>query len=216
MPNRLVIAVDGPAASGKGTLAKKLAAHFDLPYLDTGLLYRAVGKKLLDGSASSKEAQHAIAIQAARTLTPEDTAQSGLGTEAMGYAASVVSAIPEVREALFDYQRQFAAQPQGAVLDGRDIGTVICPNADVKLYVSASAKVRAERRHEQLVANGTKSNFGSVLTAILERDERDSTRGIAPLKPAEDAITLDTSNLTIEQVMEAALDIIRTKTAITS
>ncbi len=210
---RLVIAVDGPAASGKGTLAAKLAAHFGLPHLDTGGLYRAVGKKTLAarGATQLTTDDAALAIEAASTLSPIDLAATDLAAEAIGQAASIVSAIPEVRAALFDYQRQFAAQPQGAVLDGRDIGTVICPDADIKLYITASPEVRAERRFKQQQAIDPNASYEAVLNDIRQRDARDMNRTTAPLKPAEDAKILNTSEMNIEQVLAAALSLITSK-----
>lgn len=208
-PRRLVIAVDGPAASGKGTLAAKLAAHYGLPHLDTGLLYRAVGKKtmLAKGSSPLTTDDSALAIDAARTLSADDLAAPDLATEAIGQAASIVSAVPEVRAALLDYQRNFAAHPKGAVLDGRDIGTVICPDADVKLFITATAEIRAERRFKQQQAIDPKASYNAVLADIRQRDERDMNRSAAPLKAAENAITLDTSQMGIAEVLARSIDI---------
>ncbi len=206
----LVIALDGPAASGKGTLARRLAAAFDLAYLDTGSLYRAVAARLLAAGADPHDA--AAAAAAARALQPADLARADLRSQAVGEAASVVAANQAVRAALLAFQRDFAAHPPdgkaGAVLDGRDIGTVVCPDARVKLYVTASPEVRAARRHRELIGRGQPSIYAHVLTEIRERDARDSARATAPLKPAEDAIQLDTSELDIEAAFRAARDIV--------
>jgi cytidylate kinase len=205
----LVIAVDGPAASGKGTLARKLAAHYGLPHLDTGLLYRAVGKKLLEArQQGSRDSDKLIAIHAAQNLSVTDLARNDLGTEGVGRAASIISAIPEVRDALLQYQFDFADQEGGAVLDGRDIGTVICPDADVKLFITASAEVRAKRRYEQQKQTDASADYQSILTAILERDERDSTRTAAPLTVAEDAVSIDSSDMSIDAVFAAAIEVV--------
>ncbi|OAB55065.1 cytidylate kinase [Phormidium willei BDU 130791] len=206
----MVIALDGPAASGKGTLARRLAAAFDLAYLDTGSLYRAVAARLLAAGADPHDA--AAAAAAARALQAADLERADLRSQAVGEAASVVAANREVRAALLAFQRDFAARPPagkaGAVLDGRDIGTVVCPDAQVKLYVVASPEVRAARRHRELIGRGQTSIYAHVLTEIRERDARDSARATAPLKPAEDAIQLDTSELDIEAAFRAARDIV--------
>lgn len=207
MNKRLVIAVDGPAASGKGTLGKKLAAHFGLPHLDTGLLYRAVAKKYL----IANDDDPATAIHAAETFHIAELADSNLHNEEIGQAASIVSAIPGVRAALLDFQQKFAAQDKGAVLDGRDIGTIICPNADVKLYITASAEVRADRRFQQQRKMDKSANYESILGKIRERDARDQQRATAPLKPAKDALILDTTELAIEDVFTEALALVRQK-----
>src|ERR1700724_1197948 len=188
----MIIAIDGPAASGKGTLGKHLAAHFGLRHLDTGLLYRAVAKALLDHGAPLDDRVRASA--AARALDPARFDEEALKSHEVGEAASIVSAIPEVRAALVDYQRTFATRPPGAVLDGRDIGTVIAPDADVKIFVIASAEERARRRASELRAQGFAINEGSILADIRRRDERDRTREVAPLKPASDAHLLDTTH----------------------
>ena len=207
MPNAprtpLVIAVDGPAASGKGTLARRLADHFGLAYLDTGSLYRAVGMKLL--YADKDPTDVAAAIAAARTIKEHDLANPKLRGERVGQAASIVSAIPEVREALLDYQRQFAAKPEGAVLDGRDIGTVVCPTANVKLFITADIRTRAERRHRQLEDYGITVDYQSVEEDLKERDARDAARPVAPLRAAADAIILDTTGLSANEVFERTL-----------
>src|SRR6202158_841959 len=175
----MIIAIDGPAASGKGTLGKKLAAHYGLRHLDTGLIYRAVAKSVLD--AGCRPDDKAAAAAAAKALDPTRFDDLALKTHAVGEAASVVSAIPEVRAALLAFQRDFAAQPPGAVLDGRDIRTVICPDADVKIYVTATPEVRARRRTAEYKAQGRDINEAAVLADILKRDERDSNRAAAPL-----------------------------------
>ncbi len=203
---RLLIAVDGPAASGKGTLARRLADHFGIAYLDTGSLYRAVGMRVL--YADQKPSDIAAAIAAARAIKEHDLANPKLRGERIGQAASIVSAIPEVREALLDYQRSFAVRDGGAVLDGRDIGTVICPEADIKIFITASLEARAKRRHRQLQDYGITVEYQSVYDDLAERDARDSARTVAPLKPAADAIILDTSNLTANEVFARALELI--------
>jgi CMP/dCMP kinase len=200
---RLVLAIDGPAASGKGTLAKKLAAHFGLPHLDTGLLYRATARALLDQGQPLSDVDAAVA--AAHGLAAANLDEARLRGAEMGEAASVVAAIPEVRAALVDVQRNFAGQSPGAVLDGRDIGTVICPDADVKLFVTASPAVRAARRHTELAKTSGAPDYDSVLADIRRRDARDSGRSDAPLKVADDAIVLDTSALGIAEAFAAAL-----------
>ena len=202
----MIIAIDGPAASGKGTLGKRLAEHYRLPHLDTGLIYRAVAKALLDaGAALDCEAE---AAQAARALTPELLDNGALKTDSVGQAASKISAFPSVRAALLDFQRDFASAPQGAVLDGRDIGTVICPQADVKIFVVAAPEVRARRRFQELLARGEAADEAAVLADIVARDERDRNRALAPLKAAIDAHALDTSALDVEAAFRAALAIV--------
>ena len=201
----LVIAVDGPAAAGKGTLARRLAAHLGLPYLDTGLLYRATGRRVLDAGADP--ADPIAAESAALALTPEDLARADLRQEAAAAAASKVAAIPAVRAALLDFQRRFGGT-RGAVLDGRDIGTVVFPEAPVKLFVTASAEVRAARRHAELLAKGATTTLAEVAADMAERDARDSARGVAPLRPAEDARLLDTSALDAEAAFQAALKLV--------
>jgi cytidylate kinase len=202
----MIIAIDGPAASGKGTLGKKLAAHYGLRHLDTGLIYRAVAKHVLD--AGSRPDDAAAALAAAQALDPARFDEAALKTPTVGEAASVVSATPEVRAALIAFQRDFAAQPPGAVLDGRDIGTVICPGADVKIYVTATAEVRARRRAVEYLAQGRDIDATAVLADILKRDERDSRRAIAPLRQAPDAHLLDTTHLDIDAAIRAAIDIV--------
>jgi cytidylate kinase len=202
----VIIAIDGPAASGKGTLGKRLAAHYGYRHLDTGLIYRAVAKAMLDGG-------HALTdeAQAAAAATALDIGQLGdpaLKTDAMGQSASVISAYPGVRAALFDFQRDFASHPPGAVLDGRDIGTVICPYAEVKIFVIASPEVRARRRTLEILGRGEQVDEATILEDIKKRDERDRNRAAAPLKAAPDAHLLDTSALDIENAVRAAIDIV--------
>ncbi|CAH1660701.1 Cytidylate kinase [Hyphomicrobiales bacterium] len=210
-PGRLVIAVDGPAASGKGTLARRLAAHYGLPYLDTGLLYRMVARAMLDAGHDIRDAAAAEQIVASfdETAFPEDRLR---GRE-IGEAASVVAAMPAVRAGLLARQRRFAARPGGAVLDGRDIGTVICPDARAKLFVTATPEVRAARRHKELLGRGEAVSFDGILADIRRRDARDSGRSDAPLKAAEDAVTLDTSALTVEEAVAAAIGIVEGRRA---
>ncbi len=202
----MIIAIDGPAASGKGTLAKKLAAHYGFRHLDTGLLYRAVALAVL--TAGHKPTERDKAIAAAKTIDPATFDETALKRYDVGEAASVVSAVPEVRAALFKLQQDFAAAPPGAVLDGRDIGTVICPNADVKVFVTASPEVRAYRRTMELRGRGEKADEKAVLADILARDERDRSRSAAPLVQAADAHLLDTSALDIEGSFKAALALV--------
>ena len=204
----MIIAIDGPAAAGKGTLARRLAAHFDLAYLDTGLIYRAVGKKVVDSGADLEDV--AAAEYQARSLAAADLQSDGLRTDEVAQVASRVSAVPGVRAALLVFQRDFAAYPPnrktGAVLDGRDIGTVVCPDADVKLFVSASIEVRAERRLKELQDRGLEAIYARVLEDMNERDARDSLRAASPLEPATDAYQLDTSTLDVDQVFAKALE----------
>jgi cytidylate kinase len=202
----VIIAVDGPAASGKGTLGKRLAAHYGLRHLDTGLLYRAVAKAVRDAGHALDDVPHAVA--AARALDPAMFDEQALKVHAIGEAASVVSAIPQVRDALFALQHAFAAAPPGAVLDGRDIGTVICPGADVKIFVTATPEVRARRRAAEMRAAGVAIDDREVLADILRRDERDRTRSAAPLVRAADAAELDTTDLDIEAAVAAAIAIV--------
>ena len=202
----MIIAIDGPAASGKGTLAKRLAQHYGYRHLDTGVIYRAVAYALMrTGADLSNEA---LAVAAAKTLDPQQFDDPALKSQQVGEGASVVSAIPRVREVLVDFQQQFAASPPGAVLDGRDIGTVICPHADVKIFVVADPQVRARRRTEEARARGEAADEAAVLADILKRDERDRNRSVAPLKPAADAYLLDNTNLDIEAGVRAAIDIV--------
>lgn len=196
------IAIDGPAASGKGTIARAVAAHFGFAHLDTGLLYRAVGAKMLSGSDP---------LTAAQTLDPADLEDAALRTATVAQAASKVAAIPEVRAALLDFQRAFARRAGGAVLDGRDIGSVICPRAEAKLFVTARPEVRAARRHAELAGKGHDTTFETVLADVKERDARDAGRSAAPMKPAEDAVVIDTSDLGIEPAIAAALAAIQSR-----
>jgi len=192
-----VVAIDGPAAAGKGTLARALAAHFGFAYLDTGLLYRAVGAKVKEGQDP---------VYAAQTLQPSDLTRDDLrGVEAAQFASQVAT-IADVRTALLEFQRQFAAQEGGAVLDGRDIGTVICPNAHIKLFVTASPDVRARRRWAEL---GEAQPFDDILAAVKDRDERDMNRADAPLRPAQDAHLLDTSDMVIDEVLQHAITLVK-------
>jgi len=202
-PERLVIAVDGPSASGKGTLAKRLAVHFRLPHLDTGLLYRAVGWRAL-------QTGQAPAAVAAR-LTAADLEDPALRDDAAGQQASKVGAIPEVRANLLKFQKEFSSRASGAVLDGRDIGTVICPDAPVKLFVTASTEVRAERRYRELRAKGLDTIKPRVLAEMAERDRRDSERAAAPLRAAPDAWLLDTTDMDADAAFAAALAFIEGK-----
>ena len=202
----MIIAIDGPAASGKGTLAKRLAQHYGLRHLDTGVIYRAVAKALLDAGAELTDEARAVTV--AMELDPEKFGDPALKSQKVGDAASVVSAIPKVREALVNFQRQFAAHPPGAVLDGRDIGTVICPDADVKIFVVADPKIRAHRRTLEAKSRGEDADEAVILADILKRDERDQNRATAPLKAAADAYLLDNSHLDIEGGVRAAIDII--------
>jgi cytidylate kinase len=202
----MIIAIDGPAASGKGTLARRLAEHYRLPHLDTGLLYRATAAALIDHDRDLHDVDAAVA--AARGLALTDFDEARLRRREMGEAASIVAAMAPVRQALVAAQRGFAARPGGAVLDGRDIGTVICPGAEVKIFVVASPEARAQRRAFELAARGEKFDYGTILSEILTRDARDSGRDAAPLKPAADAILLDTTRLNIEAAFEAARRIV--------
>jgi len=201
----MIIAVDGPAAAGKGTLARRLAAHLGLPYLDTGLLYRATGRRVLDTGADPADPQAAEA--AALALEPADMDRPDLRGPAADDAASKVAAIPGVRAALLDFQRRFGAV-RGAVLDGRDIGTVVFPEAAVKLFVTAMPEVRARRRHAELASRGAAPTLEEVAAEMRERDARDAARNVAPLKAAANAIVLDTSALDAQAAFAAALRIV--------
>jgi cytidylate kinase len=206
----MIVAIDGPAAAGKGTLARLLAAHFGFAHLETGLLYRAVGARVL--AAGGDPADPDAATRTAAALVPADLARSDLRDEPVGEAASQVAAIPAVRAALLAFQRDFAEHPPGgaagAVLDGRDIGTVVCPAAAVKLFVTASLAVRADRRYRELAERGERPDRAAVVEDLRRRDARDSARGIAPLAAAPDAHLLDTSNLSIETAFAHAKSII--------
>ena len=194
------IAIDGPAAAGKGTISKAVAAHFAMAHLDTGLLYRAVGAQMLQG---------ADPLVAAQSLRPEDLDAANLRSPEVALAASQVGVMAEVRAELLAFQRSFARREGGAVLDGRDIGTVICPKAEVKLFVTASAEVRALRRHQELVAGGTQIDFDQVLADVTTRDTRDAERAEAPMIAAVDAVVIDTSNLTIDAAIAVAVSIVQ-------
>lgn len=203
----MIIAVDGPAASGKGTLARRLARHFGYHYLDTGSLYRAVALGLMRRGLDPANREEATLAAAA--LTPPDRDDPDLRSEAVSAAASIVASYPDVRAHVLEYQRRFAAQRPGAVLDGRDIGTVVCPDAEVKLFVTARPEVRARRRKLEREGQGEKVDFEALLADIIARDARDMNRPVAPLKPAQDARLLDTSDLDIEAAFQAALGLIQ-------
>lgn len=202
----IVIAIDGPAASGKGTLARRMAEYFDLAYLDTGSLYRAVGMKMV--YAGQEPSDRKAALAAAKSIEVNDLANPRLRQERIGQAASVVSAYPEVRQALLDFQREFSRSGNGAVLDGRDIGTVVCPDADFKFFITATLYARAKRRHRELSGQGIEVVFESVLADLRERDERDEKRDVAPLKPADDAFIIDTSGLDASHVFDTVRQVI--------
>jgi CMP/dCMP kinase len=207
----IIIAIDGPAAAGKGTLARRLAAALNLPYLDTGLLYRATAKRVLEAGGDPANAE--AAITAAKALTEADTTRPDLRDAATSRAASQVASIPSVRSALLDYQREFG-NSHGAVLDGRDIGTVIFPHADVKLFVTASVEARAKRRQAEFVAKGEPVPLAAVIADVAARDEADRTRTAAPLIPAEDAILIDTTTLNADEAFTHAMAEIENKAAI--
>ena len=204
-PTSFVVAIDGPAASGKGTIARAVARHFGFAHLDTGLLYRAVGKRLVDEGAAVEPGP---AARAARELRPEALDAGALRGDAVAQAASQVAAIAEVRQALLEVQRAFAARPGGAVLDGRDIGTVVCPQAQVKLFVVAADEERARRRWRELSARGERTSYAAVLADLRARDARDSGRAISPLRQAKDAHLLDTTELSIDAAVARATEII--------
>lgn len=211
-----IIAIDGPNASGKGTLSRRLSATLGFPVLDTGLLYRAVGWLVIENGGNLHDETHALhAADALHTMIHKSPILQNpdLRQAEIGNAASIVSAFPPVRQSLFDLQRGFALQPpqnsSGAILDGRDIGTTICPDATVKFYVTARPEIRAERRAKELYGDKWPDFYESVLLQTIERDRRDSERAISPLRPAEDAILLDSSDLTADQVYDHAMDIIR-------
>jgi cytidylate kinase len=205
----MIIAIDGPAASGKGTLAKRIAGHYGLAHLDTGLLYRAVARDVMarDGSLEDE----ALAARVARTLDTASLDDPGLRLAEVGDAASIVARLPNVRAALLELQRDFARQEPGAVLDGRDIGTVVCPDANAKLFITAAVEVRAERRFAEQRARGEPVTLAGVLEVIRRRDERDAARADAPMKAADDALLLDTTDLSIEAAFEAAVGLIERK-----
>lgn len=199
----MIVAIDGPAASGKGTLARKLAQYFGLPHLDTGLLYRATARALLDAGERLDDVEAAVAAARGLALTEFDAGR--LRGREMGEAASVVAAIPAVRDALAAAQRSFALRPEGAVLDGRDIGTVICPEADVKIFVTASPGTRAQRRALELAGRGEPADYAAILEDIRIRDDRDRSRAVAPLRAAADAHELDTTAMDADAAFRAAL-----------
>ena len=205
----MIIAIDGPAASGKGTLARRIAAHYGLAHLDTGSLYRAVARDIRHLNASLEDV--ALAARVARALDPATLTDASLRDPGVGDAASIVAKFPEVRLALRDFQRDFARQQPGAVLDGRDIGTVVLPDADVKIFVVADTEVRARRRFDELASRGELVTYEGVLAAIRGRDERDSHRTASPMVAAVDAHLLDTTNLDIEAAFDAAVDLITRK-----
>ena len=198
-----VVAIDGPAAAGKGTVSKAVAKHFGFAHLDTGLLYRVVGRVALENVGPSLDEAGVISLLT--KVTEADLKRNDLRTAAVAQAASKVAVIPEVRSALINFQRKFAVRAGGAVLDGRDIGTVICPDADVKLFVTAVAEVRAQRRYEELLGRGEKTAYETVLENVKVRDARDSERAVAPLVAAEDAITIDTSEMSIKTAISVAI-----------
>ena len=202
----MIIAVDGPLASGKGTIARALAKRLHLPHLDTGTLYRATGLAVIDAGVDPSD--ETAAAHCAASLDIDAIDQSRIRTAEAGAMASKVAALPAVRHALYELQRSFATQPGGAILDGRDIGTVICPDADVKLYVTAAPETRARRRWEELRDRGDPITYDEMLAQTLERDERDASRTDAPMKPADDATLLDTSELSIDAAVAAALRIV--------
>ena len=207
----MIIAIDGPAASGKGTLARRLAAAYGLPHLDTGLLYRGTARAVIEAGGDINDPD--AAVRAAESLDLLGFDEAHLRGKDMGEAASVVAAVPAVRVALIAAQRSFAGRPTGAVLDGRDIGTVICPDAHAKIFVTASAEARARRRQLELEERGEHVDPAAVLADIRRRDERDSGRSIAPLKVAADAVTLDTTELDVEATFSAALRIVERRLA---
>ncbi len=202
----MIIAIDGPAASGKGTLGRRLAEHFGFAHLDTGLLYRAVARVLLDRGLALTDQE--AAAQVALTLDVSYLEDPRLRGAEMGEAASVISAYQPVRDALLAFQRGFAGQSPGAVLDGRDIGTVVCPHADVKLFITATPEERARRRHQEILKRGERVEYETILADIRRRDERDMNRSTAPLKPAPDSILLDTTDFDADAAFRAALDLV--------
>ncbi|WP_319411571.1 (d)CMP kinase [uncultured Cohaesibacter sp.] len=205
----MIIAIDGPAASGKGTMARRLAEHFSLPHLDTGLTFRAVAHALLQKGKPLDDEDQAEA--AARALDLGALDRSVLSAHAIGEAASRVAVMSAVRQALLEAQRDFANRPGGAILDGRDIGTVVCPDADVKLFVTASAEERARRRTDEIIAKGEEADYACILADVKKRDERDQNRAVAPLVPAQDAHLLDTTKLDIEGAFQQAVRIVEEK-----
>ncbi|MDP6389663.1 MAG: (d)CMP kinase [Alphaproteobacteria bacterium] len=209
----MIVAIDGPSASGKGTLARRIAEHFGYAHLDTGKIYRAIGRAVV--RAGGDPADPAAALEAATALDPASLDDPALGGDEAARAASQVALMQPVRDQVLDFQRQFAERPpggaEGAVLDGRDIGTVVCPAAHVKLFVTASDEVRAERRHKELLERGEAPIYARVLQEMRERDARDTKRDVAPLRPAEDAFVLDTSDLDADAAFAAALEFIEAR-----
>lgn len=205
----MIIAIDGPAASGKGTLGRRIAERYGFAHLDTGLLYRAVARDVLARGAALENRD--VAVECAHSLDPASLSDPVLRQPDIGEAASIVARIQEVRAALLQFQREFAGRSPGAVLDGRDIGTVVCPDADVKIFVTALPEVRAHRRYLERKAEGDDITYREVLDMIRQRDERDANRASAPMRPAEDAILLDTTNLDIEAAFDAAVGLIKRK-----
>jgi len=202
----MIVAIDGPAASGKSTLARRIALHYRLPRLDTGSLYRAVARDIMISGGSLTDVE--AASKAAHSLDPHTIDDPDLRIKGYGEAASIVAAIPAVREALLVFQRNFAANPKGAVVEGRDIGTVVCPSAQVKIFITATPESRARRRYLELTGYGLQTNEAEVLRDIMERDRRDTERPISPLRAAKDALLLDTTELDIEKALAAALELI--------
>jgi cytidylate kinase len=211
----MIIAIDGPAASGKGTIGRRLADQLGLAFLDTGLLYRAAAKIVLENKLDPSDPSQVV--NAVKQLRIENLRADGLRTQEISNLSSQIARMPEVRDILGALQREFAHHPpamkNGAVLDGRDIGTVICPDADVKLFITASLEVRATRRYRELLAGGHKTTFDAVHRDLGRRDQRDSSRSAAPLRTADDAIVLDTTDLTVDEAYHRALSVIMTKTA---
>ncbi|MBF9233748.1 (d)CMP kinase [Microvirga alba] len=207
----MIIAIDGPAASGKGTLGKRLSEHFGFAHLDTGLLYRAVARVMLDRGSLLTDREAAALVAQNLDVTHLDDPR--LRGAEMGEAASMISAYQPVRDALLAFQRQFGSQEPGAVLDGRDIGTVVCPQAEVKLFITATPEERARRRHLELLKRGEQAAYETILDDIRRRDERDMSRSTAPLKAAEDAMTLDTTHLDADAAFRAALELVETQRA---
>ncbi|MGO8780620.1 MAG: (d)CMP kinase [Rhodomicrobium sp.] len=202
----MIIAIDGTAAAGKSTIARRIAHHYGLPHLDTGSLYRAVARDVIAAGHALTEVK--AAAEAARRLDPATLSDPHLRLKGNGEAASIVAAFPEVRAELLQFQRSFAANPGGAVIEGRDIGTVVCPEAEAKIFVTASPHARARRRYIELKGYGVETTEGAVLAEIVERDRRDRERPVSPLRPAEDALLLDTTELDIEKAFAAALELI--------
>ena len=207
----MIVAVDGPSASGKGTLARRLALALGFAYLDTGQIYRAVASRVL--AAGQDPADPSAAVKAAQSISADDLTRADLRSERVSQAASIVAAVSAVRQALLGFQRDFAEHPPGgavgAVLDGRDIGTVVCPGAKAKLFVTATPEIRARRRHEELIGRGADSIYARVLEDMMERDQRDESREVAPSRPAPDALVLDTSTLDANEVFEKALAFVK-------